>query len=134
MRPSEDGFTLLEVIVALAIATASIAALYQIYAVGWRGVRLASLDRVAIEVAKNELTSAGVETPLAEGTASGVSADGVEWTTEIRPYALPDAPISLNEPARPEAYWVSVKVAWREGPFHPERSLELQTIKLGVRK
>ena len=134
MRRSEEGFTLLEVIVALAIATASIASLYQIYAVGWRGVRLASLDRAAIEVAKNQLASAGVETPLTEGTSSGVSAGGVEWTTEIRPYEPADAVVTLNEPDGPAAYWVSVKVAWREGLLRPQRTLDLTTIKLVARK
>jgi general secretion pathway protein I len=129
---TENGFTLLEVIVALAIAVASVASLYKIYAVGWRGVRLAEIDSAAIEVAKSQLASAGVEAPLQEGTASGVAPGGIAWTSEVRSYVPPnglDAPPSAQAKA-PQAYWVRVRVTWNEGPARPERSLELETIKL----
>lgn len=128
MRRSDAGFTLLEVIVALAIAAASVASFYQIYTLGWRGVRLAGLDHAAIEVAKNQLASAGVETPLTEGTTEGVSSGGIAWTSEVRPY---ESPGQLNgTPSQPSPYWVRVTVVWTEGPARPERSLELETVKL----
>jgi general secretion pathway protein I len=137
MRPrAEEGFTLLEVIVALAIAAASVASLYKIYAVGWRGVRLAGIDSAAIEVARTQLASAGIETPLEDGTFSGVSPDGIEWTSEIRSYLPPDEqgiPFPPSAEAKaPQAYWVRVRVVWKEGRARPERSLELETIKLKV--
>ena len=128
MRRRDAGFTLLEVIVALALATASVASLYQIYTRGWRGVRLAGSDSAALEVAKNQLASAGLESPLAAGTTSGLSPEGVSWTSEIRAYVPPGD--GGSEAALPLAYWVNVKVVWREGPARPQRSLELQTIKL----
>ena len=119
----------------LAIAVACIASLYQIYALGWRGVRLASLDRAAIEVAKNQLASAGVETTLEEGTVSGVSPEGVAWTSEIQRYNSFDSSdaslvLGSNAAVLPEAFWVRVKVVWNEGPTRPTRYLELQTLKL----
>ena len=132
MRRSDAGFTLLEVIVALAIAAASIASLNQIYVLGWRGMRLAGLDQVAIEVAKNQLASAGVELPLIEGTTSGVSPEGVAWTSDIRPYVQPETTTLAPLAAAPLAYWVSVHVTWREGPSRPERSIDLETLKLAT--
>ena len=124
-RP-DAGFTLLEVIVALAIASASIASLYQIYALGWRGERLAALDNAALQAARNQLASAGVETPLEAGSASGVSGDGISWSQDITPYAGETG----TERSGLTAFWVSVRVGWREGPARPERSYELKTIKL----
>lgn len=128
MRHKDAGFTLLEVIVALAIATASVASLYQIYTLGWRGVRLAAIDSAALEVAKNQLASAGLESPMVEGITSGLSPEGVSWTSEIRAYEPPGG--GGFEATGPLAYWVNVKVVWREGPARPQRSIELQTIKL----
>ena len=131
MSSRDQGFTLLEVIVALAIATASMAALYQIYAVGWRGVRLAGLDRAALEVAQNQLAAAGIVTPPSEGTTSGQTPDGIAWTAEIRPYAAPDDSAAASASfEKPKAYWVTVRAVWKEGPARKERVLELETIKL----
>jgi general secretion pathway protein I len=138
MRRSDAGFTLLEVIVALAIAAASVASLYQIYALGWRGVRLAELDRAAIEVAQNQLASAGVETALQDGEDSGVSPEGIKWATKIVAYesadaaSLPPLEGGQNESKQqlPLVYRVRVTVEWKEGPARPNRVLELETIKL----
>ena len=117
---------------ALAIAVACLASLYQIYTLGWRGMRLASLDRAAIEVARSQLASAGVETPLEEGTASGVSEDGIAWASQIQRYVPPDGPDADFSDGRDtlQAFWVRVKATWREGPARQERSLELETLKL----
>ncbi len=126
MQRSDAGFTLLEVIVALAIASASVASLYQIYTLGWRGVRLVGIDATALRVAQNQLASAGVETPLEVATASGISSDGIAWTSDITAYEGATA----AEPSGLSAYWVSVRVVWREGSARAERSLELRTLKL----
>ncbi len=133
-RQADQGFTLLEVIVALAIAVASVTSLYKIYAVGWRGVRLAELDSAAIEVAKSQIATTGAETPLVDGTVSGISPNGIAWTSEIRSYEPPNdqsLPPSPSAQAKaPKAFWVRVRVTWKDGPSRPERSLELETIKL----
>ncbi len=138
MRRADAGFTLLEVIVALAIASASVASLYKIYAVGWHGSRLAALDRAAIGVAQNQLASAGAEFALVDGEVRGVSPDGIAWTTKIERHAVLDAGALLpfdgtssrGKQALPAAFRVLVTVEWKEGPARPNRVLDLETIKL----
>lgn len=124
----DAGFTLVESLVALAIFVAVISALYQGLSVGWRGLRRADAEEIALAMAQNKLASTGVETPLIASTQSGVAADGMVWQADIRAYA------SASEAAQSapdlHGFWVTVTVRWKEGPRRPEQSLQLQTIKL----
>ncbi len=127
MRRGEAGFTLVEAIVALAIAVTSLAAFYRIYGLGWRGVRAAQTETQALGVARNRLALAGIAEPLAEGISSGET-NGLSWTTEIKPYESEtiDTPLSFE----PAAWWVVVRVSWPGDRRGTMRSLELTTIKL----
>lgn len=129
MGRDEDGFTLVEVIVALVVATASIASLYQIYTFGWRAVRTANLEAAALVLAQNQLAAAGVETPLAEGSWSGELLPGLRWTSRIQPYVTFEG--AFEDIVARGAYWVDVRVEWADGGHLPARSLHLTTIKIG---
>lgn len=124
----DAGFTLVESLVALAIFVAVISALYQGLTVGWRGLRRADAEDVALALAQNKLASTGVETPLVASTQSGVAGDGIAWQADIRPYTAgsTDAPSAQDL----QGFWVTVTVRWKEGPRRPEQSLQLQTVKL----
>lgn len=123
----EAGFTLIETLVALAIFALAAGAFYQGLGLGFRGLRALRLDTAALTLAKAQLASAGVETPLAEGTSSGTSADGFQWTTDIRRYVR-DGVLDFKDETG--AYWVTVRVDWREAPARRVQSLELKTVKL----
>ena len=125
---SDAGFTLVESLVALAIFVAVISALYQGLSVGWRGLRRADAEDMALALAQNKLATAGVETPLVASTQSGAAGDGMLWQADIRPYAtaLPAA----QTPQDLQGFWVTVTVRWKEGPRRREQTLQLQTIKL----
>ncbi len=125
MPREDDGFTLIEVLVALAIGALLIASAYRGFAVGWRGMRISENEAVALAVARSELASAGIAYPLAEGNRSGVTT-GISWTTSVRPYEPPAQVGSNFEPSR--AYWVEVEALWREGA-RGARSIRLMTLK-----
>ena len=136
MKRSEAGFTLIEALVALAVVTMTLAAFYKGLAQGWRGLRVERLETQALEIAKAELSSAGVTTPLDEGSQSGVASDGMAWTREVSRYAPPGLEGEKQRGTQAygvQAYWVTVRVQWREGPARPVHSLELKTLKLAVR-
>jgi general secretion pathway protein I len=127
IRTREAGFTLVEALVAFAVFTLVISALYQGLSGGWRGLRRADASVLALAVAKARLASAGVETPLAISTDQGVTAEGVRWVSEIVPY-VPPGTLGAQRSAV-SAFWVLVTVRWTEGPLQPERSLQLKTLK-----
>jgi type II secretion system protein I len=137
MRRNDAGFTLIEVLVALAIGTMVVAALYRGLTQGWHGLRVAAREEIALSVAKERLESAGVELPLVEGTQSGESPEGISWSTEITRHEASglDESSGLDEgaPRALEAYWVTVTVGWRESA-RSERTLELKTLKLQRRQ
>ncbi|MCL4766558.1 MAG: prepilin-type N-terminal cleavage/methylation domain-containing protein [Hyphomicrobiaceae bacterium] len=127
MARQEDGFTLIEIIVAIVVLSSVVVALLEGLSLGWRGARTAEMELAALSVAKARLASAGIETPLQEGRWTGTAADGFRWVVTAVREPAQDAPA-----AAPARYWVTVEVAWRAGPWSRTRSLELATLKLGA--
>ena len=58
---SNDGFTLIETLVALVIFVACYLLIYHSVALGWRGVQVAHTEAGAARLAQGLLTAAGVE-------------------------------------------------------------------------
>ncbi len=125
----DSGFTLVETLVALTIFALAAGAFYQGLGLGFRGIRASRIDTAALALAKVQLASVGVESPLAEGTTGGATGDGFAWTTDVRRYVR-DGALDFKPDA--DAYWVSVRIDWREAPARRTQSLELRTIKLAT--
>lgn len=123
----DDGFTLMETIVALVIFVACYLVIHEGLSLGWRGVQLAQSETVALQVAQSRLASAGLDEPLAEGQSSG-QAGSYAWTMDVRRRDAGQgaAPSSL------QAFWVTVAVSWHDRARLRSRSLQLTTLKLAV--
>lgn len=67
----DSGFTLLEVLVALAILAAALAGIYQIYVSGFRSQTIARSRLQAVDIAENLLARVGADIPLAQGAVTG---------------------------------------------------------------
>lgn len=118
-RPSTIGFTLLEVVVAIALLGIVLATALELLAVGLRSVKASGDYTQAVLLARRKLD----ELPLQElkpGAFNGAS-DGYRWTAEI----VPEGQETEDLPAR--LFTVRVKVFWagRGG----EKSLELITLR-----
>lgn len=129
--PSDGGFTLIETMVALLVFTACYILVQQSISGSWRLVRAAQSEEAALAVAQRQLALSGIETPLEEGAASGVSDEGYAWSVEVRRYLVP------GESAGPSTapligFWVDVTVRWKESALRPERQLSLTTMRLAV--
>ena len=96
---------------------------------GWKSVRLARMDEAALQVAKAQLATAGVESPLAEGAEEGATAEGFTWRRDIRRHVAAEE--SGATPAPIAGYWVTVSVSWADGPRRTGKSIELRTLKIG---
>lgn len=86
-RDDEAGFSLLETIIAFAVAAAALAALLQIYASSGSASRR-SLDMLkAVEIADREIAALNDPDLLAPGAWAPVTEGGLTWQMEIAPEA-----------------------------------------------
>ena len=125
--PEARGFTLVEVLVAFAIAAIALATLFRIFAGGLQSAQISEAEARATMLAESRLAAVGVEQPLAEDDQAGETEDGYRWRIAARG-------IDSGEGAHPvRRYEVTVTVAW--GPEDErERAVVLRTIRLGPKR
>jgi general secretion pathway protein I len=121
-RGIDQGFTLLEVLVALVIFALAFGVLAQIMQTGLRQSGVARSLTAATLLARSELARVGVEVPLAVGQADGATENGMRWHTEVE---LVEAP---NEQQSLATYRVQVTVTWGSSPAE---QLTLTTLRIG---
>jgi general secretion pathway protein I len=122
------GFTLIEVLVALAIIGLALGALAGVFSTGLAGHETASAAEAALAVAEEQLALASAEPR--PGAASGVFANRFAWHTAITPYADSDAKAPDAPSALPSLYRIAVSVAWHDG--RRTREVSLSTLRLGA--
>jgi prepilin-type N-terminal cleavage/methylation domain-containing protein len=121
------GFTLIEVLVAFAVAVLLLGALYTLFSTGLRSSASAEHYADAVLLAESGI-DALAGTPVAVGETS--DRFGIyRRTTSIR--ARPDFG-PADEQAALEPYEIQVRVVWREGVR--ERAVQLSTLRAGPRE
>jgi len=85
MRRHDAGFTVVEVLVAFAIVTIVLAALYQTVAGAYRGYARVQVREQTLVLARAQLEAVGIETPLQPGESTGTYATGVAWHLTVEP-------------------------------------------------
>ncbi len=129
------GFTLLEILVALAILGLSLGVLMQIFSTGLRGAAASKARVVATRLAESKLAVVGVEEPLSEGISQGRFDEQYRWRIAVRRLLPPggeEPDATAPAPVRP--YRVDVSVFWGRddgAPGDNARSLTLTTLRLG---
>jgi general secretion pathway protein I len=126
MIREEKGFTLLEALVALAIAAFAAAAAFSSLQASAAAISKVEETAAAITIAKARLAAIGIETPLEAGETSGTAHNGMQWTARVWPRITSDNSFSETRPA---AYWISVDVLWRNKQ-NQLQSRKLTTLKL----
>jgi general secretion pathway protein I len=124
--PTTQGFTLIEVLVALTILSLSLAIIFSIFSVGLRGRRAAEEYEQATLLAESKLNSIGIDEPIQEGDTVGQFNDRFGWKTVVTPYheeGRDEAKDLLRRPLR-----VTVIVSW--GDAGDEKSVTLTTLRL----
>lgn len=124
-RRRAGGFSLLEVVVALAILVAALGALYPVFASAARRATLVAEHDRAVLIADSKL--AEIEgAALRPGSEAGTLEGGYRWQRHVQPFALAE-----DDTGRPALvpYQVTVEVRWGS-PARP-RSIALTTVRAG---
>lgn len=129
MSPREDGFTLVETLMALILVTGVLIALGQTMSGGWRGIAAAEREKLAMAVARNVLAEAGTAVPLEPGVREGIAPQGLAYTLRVTPHAPNGA--SQRPKGGLDGYWVTVEVRLPSAASGRERTVVLTTFKLG---
>lgn len=126
-----SGFTLLEVVVALAIASFALVGLFRAGAGGLFAVDTAARAEEAVQRAQSHLAAVGRNAALTEGEFTGEDGGGYRWTLRVRPVATRQTPGQNGiPPTAATLFDVEVAIAW---PAHAsERSVTLRTLRLGT--
>jgi prepilin-type N-terminal cleavage/methylation domain-containing protein len=125
------GFTLLEVVVALAIAALALVGLFQAGSGGLLATDTAARAQEAIQRAQSHLAAVGRDAALVQGDFTDDDGGGYRWQLRVRPVATHRAPApGGNSAAAATLYDVEVVISWpgRSG----DRSVVLKTLRLGT--
>ena len=129
--PQSNGFTLLEVVVALAIAGLALVGLFRAGTGGLLSVDTAAKVEEAVQRAESHLAAVGRDAALVVGDFTGDDGAGYRWTLRVRPLAARQ-PLEQSglSPVTATLFSVEVVISW---PAHGgERSVVLRTLRLGA--
>jgi general secretion pathway protein I len=113
-RPA-PGFTLLEVIVALAIAGLALVAMFQAAGVGLFAANEAGRVDEAIERAQSHLAAFGRVGAIVPGDLEGDDGGGYHWRLSATPLAVQPPPIEGRADLAMTLFDVEVTISWRAG-------------------
>ena len=125
----EDGFTLLEVIVALAIASLMLIGLFRAGSGGLFAADDAARVDEAIERAQSHLAAFARAGTIVPGELEGDDGSGYRWAALVKPIAVEPVTPTANVTTLQALYAIQVKISW-SAAGRP-RSVVLETRRLG---
>ncbi|MBV8889098.1 MAG: prepilin-type N-terminal cleavage/methylation domain-containing protein [Alphaproteobacteria bacterium] len=127
-KPVADGFTLLEIVVALAIAGFFVIGLFHAGSGGLLAVDIAGRTEEAVERAQSHLAALGRNAALMPGDLDGEDGGGFRWRLQVRPLLSRPADTAAGT-AGSSLFDVEVTISWTAGGR--EHSVALKTLRLG---
>ena len=126
-----DGFTLIEVLVALVISGLAVTAIAGVFGSGLLAASVSDQAVIALTLAETKLAAAGADEPLYPGSRDGSFDNHFAWRLSVAPYDDPGrrASSTLETASAPRLYRIAVMVAWNDGA--KRRRLTLSTLRLG---
>ena len=130
-RAAQNGFTLLEVLVAMMILGVSLGAILQQFALASRAGAASSDATRATMHAREIIEELKLVRELGESTARGSFDDGFDWETSVQLYVYDEIEDeSVFEDMRYETYLLSAVVTWQYGNRSKQVVLEtLRTVR-----
>lgn len=127
------GFTLIEVVVAFVLLSTVLALGFEIFSDGMRRTGELEDRSRAIVVAQSQIAAAGLETPLAEGSTQGESADRrFRWTLAITRDAETETAQGQPLSSAYALFRLEARIDWN-GADGRTRSYSMATMRIGPR-
>ncbi|HZK89084.1 MAG TPA: prepilin-type N-terminal cleavage/methylation domain-containing protein [Stellaceae bacterium] len=112
MRPDRAaGFTLLEVVIGLAIASLALIALFEAGSEGLFAVETTGRVKEAVQRAQSHLAAIDAGGAFATGETAGNDGGGFRWRIRTRPIALQQGGEAEDAPS---LFAVEIVISWRE--------------------
>ena len=124
----ERGFTLLEVVVAVSIATLALVGLFRSGSIGLFAVNQAGRVEEAIERAQSHLAAFGRLDTIVPGDLEGDDGDGYHWRLTATPLTAQPATPDGGTTSAATLYDVKVTISWQA--WGGARSVVLDTRRL----
>jgi len=127
-KNKQQGFSLLEILIAFSILALSLGILLKIFTAGVNTAIIAENYTTAVQLSEGLMAKVGIETPLKTGLSSGMENNGYQWQVEVNPFTLNADQIDTNT-LTAELFKVRVTVNWDITNTN-NRQVELITLKL----
>ena len=114
-RARQRGFTLIEVLIAFAIAAMALGLLFQAASSSGTAAHQAGNYEEAVSRAKSHMAMVGRESDVAPGEREGDDGSGYRWRITITPSAAAQPPQGATPENRLMLYNVEVSVSWLDG-------------------
>ena len=121
-----QGYTLIEVLVAMAILAMSLAVLFRIFSTGLLNVDVSADYARAVIVAESQLANAGLDVELRQGQTEGIVEERFYWLRTVEDYVLIGQ--SGQQASAVSAFQVTVAVEWEHRGR--TRQVSLNSIRL----
>lgn len=126
-KNNQQGFSLLEILVAFSILAVSLSIVLHIFASGLNSANTTEQYTQAVQIAQSLMAKTGVETPLQTSQSSGSINDKYRWQIIIQPFVTHVE--AINTLTTVNFFKVKVIVTWGEDATQ-QRQLKLVTLKL----
>jgi len=126
----QQGFSLLEILIAFSILALSLGILLKIFSGGVNMAVVAEDYSAAVQIAESLMAAEGVEKPLQAGQESGLENDKYRWLVEVSPFQFNPENVGL-ETMTAALFKIKVTVRWGDDNADGDgRQIALTKLKL----
>jgi general secretion pathway protein I len=128
MTNFKKGFTLIEVLVALAILGVGLSVIIELFSGGLRLGKTSEEYTKAANYGRMKMEEISTQQDIAEGKEEGEFDDGFRWQVDVKKIEI--LPIEKNPDFKPpvELFQVKINILWKSGL--KERSTSLESYKM----